>query len=87
MNNDEIADQDKITTLFPTYASYHHIPHGWLLLFLLYVKSSLLSHFLTQNIFLTDNGTIKLGDFGSACILNRYKERKAADFFKKLIHF
>lgn len=25
-----------------------------------------------QNIFLTNNGTIKLGDFGSACILNRY---------------
>lgn len=25
-----------------------------------------------QNIFLTVNGTIKLGDFGSACILNRY---------------
>ncbi len=34
-------------------------------------------HFLTQNIFLTDNGTIKLGDFGSACILNRYREREA----------
>ncbi|XP_029028214.1 serine/threonine-protein kinase Nek3 isoform X2 [Betta splendens] len=27
----------------------------------------------TKNIFLTDNGTIKLGDFGSACILNSPK--------------
>lgn len=51
--------------------------HGWLFLFLLLVKSSPLIHFLTQNIFLTDNGTIKLGDFGSACILNRCRNRKA----------
>ncbi|CAB1430434.1 unnamed protein product, partial [Pleuronectes platessa] len=27
----------------------------------------------SKNIFLTDNGTIKLGDFGSACILNSSK--------------
>lgn len=41
------------------------------------MKSSLLFRVLTQNIFLTDNATIKLGDFGSACILNRYGNREA----------
>lgn len=28
--------------------------------------------FPLQNIFLTDSGTVKVGDFGSACTLNRY---------------
>lgn len=36
------------------------------------------SHFFTQNIFLTGNGTIKLGDFGSARILSRWGNTKVA---------
>ncbi|KAM4627422.1 serine/threonine-protein kinase Nek3 isoform 2-T2 [Polymixia lowei] len=37
----------------------------------------------SKNIFLTDNGTIKLGDFGSACILNRCGRSKATIYSSK----
>lgn len=51
--------------------------HGWLFLLLLHVESSPALHVLPQNIFLTDNATIKLGDFGSACVLNKYENGEA----------
>lgn len=41
-------------------------------LFYLILLHVITSRVFAQNIFLTNNGTIKLGDFGSACILNRY---------------
>lgn len=75
MNRDEIADQN--TASPGCYLPHLHdiISSGCLRFSLLRVKSSLVFHFLAQNIFLTDNGTVKLGDFGSACVLNRYKEK------------
>lgn len=47
----------------------------------------LLLHFLTQNMFLTDNETIKLGDFGSACVLNRYRTRKEAIYSSPFVSY
>lgn len=73
---------DKITTLSPIYAQYHHFAMVWLLLFCA-THEVITSPFIsfTQNIFLTDNGAIKLGDFGSACVLNRYRKIKSTVVF------